>query len=62
MLEDLGPSLGWTIMTMVLVAKIVVPMLLAGKSVRTLGLRSFRALVMSPHRGEILGFLIEPLV
>jgi hypothetical protein len=49
-------------MTMVLVAKIVVPMLLAGKSVRTLGLRSFRALVMSPHRGEILGFLIEPLV
>jgi hypothetical protein len=49
-------------MTMVSVAKIIMPMLLVGKSMRTLGLRSFRALVMSPHRGEILGFLIEPLV
>jgi hypothetical protein len=36
-------------------AKIVVSMLLVGKSVRTSGLRSFYALVMSP-RGEILGF------
>ena len=42
-------------------AKIVVPMLLAVKSMRTLGLRSFYALVMSP-KGEILGFPTEPLV
>ena len=46
---------------MALVAKIVVPVLLAGKSMRTLALRSFRALVMS-SRGEILGFPTEPLV
>ena len=43
------------------VAKIAMPMLLAGKSMRTLGLRPFRALVMSPIV-EILGFPIEPLV
>ena len=61
MLRDLGPSLGWAAMTMALAAKIVVPMLLAGESMRTLGLRSFRALVMS-LRWEILGFLTEPLV
>ena len=42
-------------------AKIVAPVLLAGKSVRTPGLLSFRAPVMSP-RGVILGFLTEPLV
>ena len=42
------------------VAKIVAPVLLTGKFVRTSGLRS-RASVMSP-RGEILGFLIDPLV
>jgi hypothetical protein len=42
-------------------AKIIVLVLLASKSVRTLGLWSFSALVMSP-RGEILGFPIEPLV
>ena len=46
---------------MALVAKIVVPVLLAGKSVRTPGIGSFRALVMSP-RGEVLSFPIEPLV
>ena len=45
---------------MVSLANIAVPVLLAGKSVRTLGLRSFRALVMSPS-GEILGFSTEPL-
>jgi hypothetical protein len=61
MLKDLGPSLGWAITTMASVAKIVVLVLLMGKSVRTLGLRSFRAPVISP-RGEILGFLVEPLV
>jgi len=43
------------------VAKIVAPMLLASEFVRTLGLRSFHALVVSP-RGEILGFLTKPLV
>jgi hypothetical protein len=48
-------------MMMASLAKIVVPMLLAGKSMRTLGLRSFRAPVMSP-RWEILGFLTEPLL
>jgi hypothetical protein len=42
-------------------AKIAVPMLLAGKSVRTPGLWSFRALIMS-RRGEMLGFSTEPLV
>jgi hypothetical protein len=42
-------------------AKIVLPMLLARKPVRTLGLRSFRAPIMSPE-GEILGFSTEPLV
>jgi hypothetical protein len=46
---------------MALLAKITAPMLLASKSVRTPGLRSFRAPVMSP-KGEILGFLTEPLV
>ena len=48
-------------MMMTLLAKIAAPMLLAGKSVRTPGLWSFRAPVMSP-RGEILGFLTKPLV
>jgi hypothetical protein len=42
-------------------AKIVVPVLLVGKSVRNLGLRSFYALVMSP-RGKILGVLTEQLI
>jgi hypothetical protein len=42
-------------------AKITAPMLLAVKFMRTLGLRSFYAPVMSP-RGEILDFLTEPLV
>jgi hypothetical protein len=42
-------------------AKIAVPMLLTGKSLRTLGLRLFRAPIMSPG-GEILGFPTEPLV
>ena len=61
MLGDLGTSFGWAVTTMASVAKIAAPVLLAGKSVRTLGLRSFLALVMSP-RGEILGFPTEPLV
>jgi hypothetical protein len=43
------------------VAKIVAPVLLVGKSMRTLSLRSFHAMVMS-RRGEILAFLAEPLV
>jgi len=42
-------------------AKIATPMLLTGKSMRTLYLWSFYAPVMSP-RGEILGFPTEPLV
>jgi hypothetical protein len=46
---------------MALLAKITAPVLLAGKSVRTLDLWSFHAPVMSPG-GEILGFSIEPLV
>ena len=41
------------------VAKIAAPVLLTG-NVRTPGLWSFCAPVMSP-RGEILGFPIEPL-
>ena len=57
----LSPSLGWAITTMASLAKIVVPVLLAGKSVRTPGIGSFRALVMSP-RGEILSFPTEPLI
>ena len=61
MLGDLGPSLGWAITIIASVAKIVVPVLLVGESVRTLGLQSFRALVMSP-RGEILGFPTDPLI
>ena len=61
MLGDLGLSLGWVVTTMALVAKIVMPVLLASESVKTLGLRSFRVLVMSP-RGEIIGFLTKPLV
>jgi hypothetical protein len=61
MLGDLGPSLGWAITTMASVAKIAAPVLLAGESMRTLGLRSFHALVMSP-RVEILGFSTDPLV
>ena len=61
MLGDLGPSLGWAIMTMALVDKIPRPELLVGESVRTLGLRSFHAPVMSP-KGEILDFLTEPLI
>jgi hypothetical protein len=44
-----------------LVVKIVVPVLLTGKSLRTLGLWSFRAPIMS-LRGEILGFSAEPLI
>jgi hypothetical protein len=55
------PSLGWAVTTMASVAKIVVPVLLAGESVSTLGLWLFRAPVMS-LRGEILDFLTEPLV
>jgi hypothetical protein len=43
------------------VAKITALVLLAGKSVRTLGLWSFCAPVMSP-REEILDFLTEPLI
>jgi hypothetical protein len=46
---------------MALVANIAVPVLLASESMRTPGLRLFHALVMSP-RGEILGFLTEPLI
>ena len=61
MLGDLGPSSGWAVTMMASMAKIAVPMLLMGKSVRTPGLQSFRALVMSP-KGEILGFLAEPLI
>ena len=61
MLRDLGPSLGWAITTMASVTKIAEPVLLAGESVRTLGLWSFHALVMSP-KGEILSFPTEPLV
>ena len=61
MLGDLGPSLGWAVTTMASVAKIIAPVLLEGESVSTLGLWSFRAPVMSP-RGDILGFLIKPLV
>ena len=61
MLGDLGPSLGWAVTTMALVAKITMPVLLAGESMRTPGLRSFGAPVMSP-KGEILGFPTEPLV
>jgi hypothetical protein len=61
MLRDLGPLLGWAIMTMASVVKIAAPVLLVGKSMRTLGLWSFRALVKS-SRGEILSFSIEPPV
>jgi hypothetical protein len=43
------------------VDKIAAPVLLVGESVRTLGLWSFRAPVMSPI-GEILGFPAEPLI
>ena len=59
--QRLCPSLGWAVTMMASLAKIAAPMLLAGKSVRTLGLRSFRAPVMSP-RGEILSFPTEPLI
>ena len=59
--QRLDPSLGWAFMTMASLPKIVTPVLLVGKSVRTPGLRSFYALVMSP-KGEILGFPTEPLV
>jgi hypothetical protein len=48
-------------MTMALVARIVTLVLLTGKSVRTPGLRLFRALVIS-SRGEILGLPVEPLI
>ena len=61
MLGELGSFLGWAIMAMASMAKIAVPVLLVGESMRTLGLQSFLALVMSPI-GEILGFLAEPLV
>jgi hypothetical protein len=57
----LDPSLGWAVTMMASLAKIATPVLLVGKSMRTLGLRLFCAPVMSP-RGEILGFLIKPLV
>jgi hypothetical protein len=60
-LRDLGLSLGWDITMMASMAKITAPVLLMGKSMRTPGLRSFHAPVMSP-RGEILGFLTELLV
>jgi hypothetical protein len=50
--DGADPSLGWAITMMASLAKITVPMLLAGKSVRTPGLRSFRALVMSPQRRD----------
>jgi hypothetical protein len=43
------------------VAKIAMVVLLAGESMRTLGLRSFHTSVMS-LRGEILGFMAEPLI
>ena len=46
---------------MALLPKIAAPVLLVGKSVRTPGLRSFRALVTSPT-GEILGFPTKPLI
>ena len=59
--QRLSPSLGWVVTMMASLAKIATPMLLVGKFVRTLSLRSFRALVMST-RGEILGFPIEPLL
>jgi ABC-type spermidine/putrescine transport system permease subunit II len=61
MLGDLGPSLGWAITMMASVDKIVAPVLLAGESVRTLGLWLFCALIMSP-RGEILDFPAKPLI
>ena len=61
MLRDLGPLLGWAIMTMASVAKIAVPVLPVGESMRTLGLWWFCALVMS-FRVEILVFLTEPLI
>jgi hypothetical protein len=48
-------------MMMASLTKIATPMILTGKSMRTLGLRLFRAPVMSPN-GEILSFLTEPLV
>jgi len=57
----LFPSWGWVATTIASMAKIAAPMLLAGKSVRTPSLCSFRALVMSP-RGEIHGFPTEPLI
>ena len=44
-----------------MMAKIIVPVLLGGKSMRLSGIRSFYAPVMSP-RGEILGFSIKPLI
>ena len=59
--QRLSPSVGWVVTMMASLAKIVVPVLLAGKSMRTPGAWSFRALVMS-SRGEIPGFLIEPLI
>ena len=59
--QRLSPSLGWVVTMMALVSKIAAPLLLAGKSVRTPGLQSFNAPVMSPRR-EILGFLAEPLI
>ena len=59
--QRLSPSLGWAVTAMASLAKIAAPMLLMGKSKITLGLQSFCALVMSP-KGEILSFLIEPLV
>jgi hypothetical protein len=57
----LDPSLGWAVTKMASLAKLTAPVLLAGKSLRTLGLRSFCAPVMSP-RGKILDFSTEPLV
>jgi hypothetical protein len=61
MLGDLGPSLAWVVTRMASVAKIIALVLVMGKSVRTSGLWSFRAPIMS-SKGEILGFLAEPLI
>jgi hypothetical protein len=60
-LKDDVPSMGWAAMTIASLAKIVAPILLAGKSERTPDLRSFHAPVISP-RAEILGFLTEPII
>jgi hypothetical protein len=53
--------LAWVVTRMASVAKIIALVLVMGKSVRTSGLWSFRAPIMS-SKGEILGFLAEPLI